>query len=381
MNARQGWPELSWDAAATGALLEGRIREVARLARRFEAALEQAAEEELVDLSTVDDALAAWDAAAAEVFVHTAFGEGRPVAPDEAPARAKAVRKAWGELRRLRAQMLESLGGAAERVLEREPSVAVDEALLAVGQGMPEQPYDSEEHEAAFFEDQPAASFRTLPEDDSPQEHIDGEVDEGALLGDDDLESAEQSAKKNFDHLSGAKPAPKVEAPLASPVRPEEVRQRQAAQARPCPASPNLSAMLALLPIEWVVAVHKALKLPPAGDEELSAGSKSALLRGPIHAHLKAPAKLAEVVAGLGEKEKEILSAVLRLGALNYSKATAKWGSDDADGYCWSERPPSGPLSVLRRSGLVFVCAQNGQPVVAAPTDLAEELRKLLGKG
>ncbi|HEY3450396.1 MAG TPA: hypothetical protein VGK67_28840 [Myxococcales bacterium] len=381
MHSPTPWPQLSWDAAATGAALEGRIREIARLARRFEAALEQAAEQELADLSRIDEALTAWDRAAAEVFVHTAFGEGKPIAPAEAPARAKALKKAWDELCRLRAQMLDGLGEAAEGVLEREPNVAIDEAMLAVGQGMPEQEYDSEESESAFFQDQPAENFRHLPEDDEPPEHIDGEIEDGqAFLGDDDMESAEASAKKNFDHLSGAKPAPKVEAPVASPVRPEEVRQRQAAQAKPYPGTGNLSALLALLPVEWIVAIHQRLKLPAAGDEELSAGSRSALLRGPVHAFLKNPAKLAEVVAALGDKEKEILSALLRLGALNYSKATAKWGLDDADGYCWSERPPAGPLSVLRRTGLAFVCTQSGQPVVAAPTDLVDELRKLLGK-
>ncbi|MGC4116198.1 MAG: hypothetical protein QM765_16800 [Myxococcales bacterium] len=355
---------------------------MAELARRFEAALEQAAEQELADLSLLEDELRAWDRAACEVFVHTALGEGKAIAPSEVPARARALKSAWNELGKLRAQMLDGLGEAAEGVLEREQHIEIDARLLAVGQGMPEQEFDSEEHEAAFFQDQPGERFKNLADDDGPQEHIDGEIAEGqALLGDDDeMESAEQSARKNFDHLSGARPAPQVEAPKASPVRPEEVRQRQAVHARPLPATPNLSALLALLPVDWLVAIQQALRIPPAGGEELSAGSKSALLRLPIHAHLKTPARLAEVVAGLGEKEKEILSALLRLGTLNYSKVTSKWGSDDADGFCWSERPASGPLSVLRRSGLAYVCSQNGLPVVSAPADLAAELRRLLEK-
>jgi hypothetical protein len=73
------------------------------------------------------------------------------------------------------------------------------------------------------------------------------------------------------------------------------------------------------------------------------------------------------VVAGLGDKEREILAALLRLGALSYSKATAKWGSDDGDGYCWSGaarlRTALGPAT--QRPGLRL---QPGRPACGRST-------------
>jgi hypothetical protein len=117
-------------------------------------------------------------------------------------------------------------------------------------------------------------------EDDLPQEHIDGELEEGeagpagapAFLGDDDMESAEASAKRSFDHLSarGRRPGSRPRSPRRSARRGPPAA---GPHAKPYPATGHLSALLALLPAEWVVTIHRTLKLPPAGGEELSAGS------------------------------------------------------------------------------------------------------------
>lgn len=372
MDAPPSWPNLSWDPAPAGAALDLRVRQIAELATRFEAALEQAAEQEQADLSALEKDLDSWDRAAAEVFVHTGLGEGRPVTASRLPA----LRKAYGELRGLRAVLLSRLGGAAAGVVAREPKVEIEAELLQVGGGLGDEGWDEEESEASFFKDLPPEELRAPPDFEPPEGPIDGEIEDGEAFPGDEMEEGFED--EELADLGGDRPDEQPAPPVATPVRPEEIRLRQLAHAKAYPQSGTLGAMLALLPAEWIVAIHATLGLETSPDEDLSAGSRAALLRGPIFEHLRSPEGLAEVVASLGPKEREILGALLKVGLLSYARVAAKWGSDDADGYSWAERPESGPLSALRRRGLAFVLSRNGEQVVAAPTDLAEALKAAL---
>ncbi len=366
MHALPPWPPLPREPSPTPETLARRIQTVARRVRAFETALEYAAEDERIDLSRHEESMAAWERAAAPVFLHTALGEGRAL-PADLGGLARTLDHAYEVLGRHRLALLERLGAGAGHVLEAEAGVEVDPAFLVVGQGPAGEQWDEEEHEAAHFQEPSAEQLRSL-HDPGPQEHIDGEVEEGVgLLGDDEL--APERAVVGVNRLTGEMPAITVEARVAAPVRADEVLKRQQAESKPLPTPANLSGLLALLPGEWITAIHKTLQLPRP-DFDLSAGSRSAAMRGVIHQHLTG-AGLDKVLAGLGAKERELLAALVRSPAgLVYTAVTARWGLDEADGFAWSERPPSGPVAVLRRSGLAFVGVRGPQRVVVAPADL-----------
>lgn len=378
MPDRTAWPRLSWDGPPSLDALRARLRELAARARRFEAALEEAAEAGEADLSLIEAPLAEWDRCAADVFAFTGLGEGRAIAESDVPSLSKQLAKTSQELGKHREKVLARLGKAASRVLAREPEIALDEAAITVGEGPDGVPASSgsEDSEAAFFREVPV---ERLPNGEEPEfeepEFIDGEIRDGGapMLGDD----MDAPAEVGTSRLTGEARALVVEQRASSPVRAEELRMRQLAESKPYPKTGHLAALLANLPTEWIGAIHATLGLPGAGAET-TAGSRATAQRAAIFEHLRRPESLAALVAGFGERERTLLAALVRTGGLPYPRVTAKFGLDEADGYAWTERPASGPLAMLRRSGLAFVCTKDGGLFVAAAADLAAPLKEAL---
>lgn len=372
MPDRTAWPRLTWDGPFSLDSLRDRLREIAGRARRFEAALEEAAEAGEADLSLLEEPLADWDRSAAGVFAYTGLGEGKAIPEAEVPALAKQLAQTYKELGERRDKVLARLGKAAPRVLAREPKIALDEAAITVGEGPSGlgTELNSEESEAAFFQELTPEQLRAK-EDGAEPEYVDGELRDGDALpslGDD----MDAPAEVGTSRLTGEVRALIVEQRAASPVRAEELRLRQLAESKPFPKTGHLAALLANLPAEWVAAIHATLGL--AAGPETTAGSRATAQRGQIFEHLRDAESLASLVGSLGERERTLLGALVRTGGLPYPRVTAKFGLDEADGYAWSERPPSGPLAVLRRSGLAFVCTKDGQLFVAVAADLVSAL-------
>jgi hypothetical protein len=321
------WPELDWTPPAKGAdaWARERVESVAVAVRTFEVALENAAEAGEVDLATVEDELSRWDKVAAVPFAYTAMGKSKPI-PSEAARFARELERAWTELAALRGRMLERLGEeGAVCVLEREERSTVDRSLFRPRAAPPPQ---------------------------------------------------------SLSRFTGEFPAV-PEPPLARPVKAEEVRMRQVAEQKPLPESRKLGALLGMLPSEWVTAVFENLEIPVDEDEEMTAGSRGAARRKAIHDRLHDSAFLRRVVETLSLEEKELLGEVLGTGGgmAAYRRLAERYGHDEADGFYWSERPPSGPLARLRRSGLLYVGTHKGVTVVAAPSDLEDALKETLKGG
>ena len=89
---------------------------------------------------------------------------------------------------------------------------------------------------------------------------------------------------------------------------------------------------------------------------------------------------LRQVVFALADEARELLAWLLSTdGFVRYNLAVAKYGRDDADGFNWNERPPSGAIARVRRTGLASVGMRDNRQVVAIPSDLLAPLRSLLG--
>ena len=320
------WPQLDWTVPSTGAgaWAQERVAGAAVVIRAFETALEDCAKAGEVDLAAIGDELARWDQAALAIFMYTAMGADKPI-PADVPRLAVELRKAWGELARLRDRLLRRLGETvAVRVLEREAASPVDRSLFRPREAPPAAP--------------------------------------------------------SLAHFAGEHAAV-AEASRAFPVKAEEVRMRQLAEQKPVPESRSLGALLGILPSDWVAAIFEQLEVPVDEEDELTVGSKATAQRGGIVARLKDPAFLEQVVGSLADEERALLGEVLKgKGVLPYGRVGSRWGHDESDGFYWSRRAPVGPLARLRRLGLLFVGTQKGTAVVAAPADLAEQLKALLAE-
>lgn len=321
MRNTRDWPPLEAEGPWSAETAFERTCELAARALAFESALEQALEEGL-DLAPVEKDLADWDAAAAEVFRYTGLGDGDPL-PADLEGYRDALRDRSETLRRARAGVLARLPKSDANVLaEREGAAQIDQARL---------------RERAA----PAESLAEFEGDAPPAQDA------------------------------------QVSAP-SKPVAPEEVKMRAAAEQKPMPESGKLAGLLALLPSEWIAAVFETLKLKLDDDEEFTAGSRAAARRGVIHKSLLDPAFLSGVVARLDDPERNLLGVLTERSPTSYQKVREKFGSDEADGFYWSERSPSGPLAKLRRAGLAYVAVQNGVAALAVPRDLKDELTRLL---
>ncbi|HCF62561.1 MAG TPA: hypothetical protein DFS52_31805 [Myxococcales bacterium] len=322
MSTRRDWPSLQWEPPSERAAewLLDRTIEIAARARAFEVGLEQAGEAEEIDLGLIASELEAWDKRAAQVFAYTAMGEGRPL-PADCSAFVRQLEETYGHLTRIRARLLSGLGAQGAAVVsQREEAAEIDRARL-----------------------------RQRP-DEAPA----------------------------LELITGEQGLEEVDAPVENPVRAEELRMRSEAEQKPLPEEAHLADLLATLPSDWLRAVFENLGLaipeaPPAS------ASRSSVRRQAVAKHLLDEENLGQVTESLDPMERGLVSELLSAGgSLPYKQITETYGLDEADGFYWSERPPSGPLASLRRLGLVFVGTRNGQLTTTVATELRDGLRRLL---
>ena len=333
MASSVAWPQLDWTCpVAAGPWLETRVLDMAALVRRFELAFQQSADgaegDELsAAFDAASEALVGWDEEADKVYVHTTRGERKPV-PAE-PAYARELKLVYDQLQDIRAQILELLGDDASALLLDA------ESRIEVGR-------------EAF---RPAAPKRP------PTKTQELRLERFAA----DLISASPEA-----------------GPPRKPVTVDEIRMRTSAEQKPLPDSRNLGALLALLPSDWVRAVFQHLQLK-LDDEELTAGSRAAMCRGIIFESLRQAPFLSKIVGQLLDVDRALLhQLVSHQGLLPYTRVAQTFGHDEADGFYWYERPPSGPLARLRRSALAFVGTRGVNVTVALPADLSAAIQEIL---
>lgn len=332
------WPELSWEVPQQRLeWLAARTRELAQRARAFELALEAASEAGEAPLSKVAEDLELWEGLTASVWMYVGLGEAKQVPPDDVPLHAEELAKIYENLRERRGALLAKLGDAAQKVLAREAAAKVtgDDLQTRVGE----------------------------------------------------LPSFGQDA---VDALGAAAPVMTVVQPeLARPVTGEELRQRMAQESRPLSEPASFQALVAALPPPWVQCVFETigLELPHAlthdeDDEEveLTVNSRTALQRRVLTEQMT-PQLLETIVFAIEEEDRALLMEVLGAGgALRYADATAKYGKDEADGFFWKDRPPSGPVARLRRTGLAFVGTQGGRSMLVVPEDLRAPLQAIIAR-
>ena len=327
MNIALPWPEIPWDPGlAPLDWLFDRVDLMVGRARGFELALEQACVAGEAALSTVADELAEWERCAANVFMYAGLRQAEQLGAEDVAAHAEELEKVWNELSGLRQVLLERLGEeAAERVVDREGLAKVDAAQVSERVG-----------------EQPAFVAAT-------------------------------------DRLSGVQTLmPSLTGPRTKPVTADELRMRQAAEQKALPEPATLALLLEQAPSDWVGAIFDilGLELP----EEIIAAPRAAR-RKEIRRHHANRESLESLVAGLPDEARALLGEILeRGGVLRHSEVVERYGMDEADGFHWTARPPSGPLAWLRRMGLAFVGNQDGLKVALVPEDLRERLEAELAK-
>jgi hypothetical protein len=315
--APNDWTELSWTPSSPALpwLLE-RVGWMAQRTRGFELALEEVGEVGEEPRSRAATVLAEWERQAAQVWLYAGLGEARQVSEEDVPAHAEELAKVWANLCELRQQVLAAMGEGAGSVRERERTVRVDEARVRQRVG-----------ELPSFED--------------------------------------------------PGPVPPPLEPEVRPVSADEVRQRQAQEARPLPQPFTLEAVMGALPPPWVATIHQTLGLQLEEGEVGASPVKRQ--REEVCAALGQRDFLREILSSLEEQERALLEALLASAeGLRYGEAVARFGLDDADGFYWSERPASGPVARLRRLGLAVVARHEGRQVLALPADLAAALQAVL---
>lgn len=327
MNDPNSWPELPWEPGTPR--LEWLLDRVAVLADRaccFDLGLEQAVEAGELSRSAIAGELEAWELCAANVYMYVGLREAQRLSPEEVPSHAEELEKVWRELAGLRTRLLDRLGERlAGRVLSFESSARVDDAQILGRAG-------------------------ELP----------------AFVAETNVLTGEQTLM------------PSLTGPRGKPVSVDELRMRQSAEQKPLPEPATLEALLAHQPSDWTSAIFDILGLD-LPDEAL--GAPRAARRKAIAEHLGDKESLDSLVVGLPDEARELLAKLLESGgAMRYSEAVEKPGQDEADGFYWTERPPSGPLAWLRRMGLAFVGLRKGQKAVVVASDLRKRLKAALAQ-
>ncbi|MGI5860440.1 MAG: hypothetical protein ACOX6T_00115 [Myxococcales bacterium] len=321
------WPELPWEPGTPR--LEWLLDRVAVLADRtccFELGIERAIEAGEVSRAAIASELDAWEHCAANVYLYVGLREAQRLSPEDVPAHAEELEKVWRELIDLRSRLLERLGDRlAGGVFDYETVARVDDAeiLRRVGE---------------------------LP----------------AFVAETNVLTGEQTLMPSLTGFRG------------KPVTADEVRMRQSAEQKLLPEPATLEALLAHLPSDWASAIFDilGLDLPDA-----ALGAPRAARRKAIADYLGDEEQLEVLVAGLPDEARELLAKILeRGGAMRYLDAVEKPGLDEADGFYWTARPPSGPLAWLRRMGLAFVGVRGGQKVVVVASDLRKRLKAALAQ-
>lgn len=324
------WPALDWTVGAQRvSWLVERTKDIALRARAFELALEDAASAGEAPLSKVAEQLDEWEHFAATIWMYAGLEKAKQVSADDVPVHAEELAKVYGSLSETREKILSTVGAdAAKKIEAREKAAKVDDAQVQQRAG-------------------------ELPQF--------GETD---AFGNTFVPPVAEDAVKN-------------------PITAEELRSRMSAEQKTMPDNADFKTHLSLLPPPWIAAIFEtyALPMPPSDDNEeaeLTSNSRTTIQKK-VLGDTMGEELLRTAVFALEDRDRELLSALLQnAGALRYSEAMTKFGRDDADGFFWSQRPASGPISRLRRTGLAFVGMRGGKQLLAVPSDLQPVLRKLL---
>jgi hypothetical protein len=317
------WPDLSWEIGKPRLdWLLNRVSHLSKRARAFELALEEAAEAGEAPLSKVADQLADWDSAAANAYMYSGLGEAEQLADADVPSHAEELEKIWHELVRLRGLLLSALGPeAAQKVAAREAAAQVSDALV--------------------------------------RERV-GEIPEVVV---------------EVNTLTGERTLmPSISRPMIKPVNADEVRMRQSAESKSLPEPATLEALLAFIPSDWAEAIFDTIGLElPEGSTSPRADRRKGIVK-----HLFTRDFLEALALGLPDEARGLLQELIAEGgSMRYSQVVERHGHDEADGFYWTERAPSGPLAWLRRLGFAFVGQRMSQPHVVVPEDLLCPLKKI----
>ncbi|MFL5321285.1 MAG: hypothetical protein ACJ790_16615 [Myxococcaceae bacterium] len=324
------WPQLEWTVTGQKVnWLMDRTRELALRARAFEVALEEASAAGEAPLSKAAEALADWEHFVANLWMYAGLGEAKQVPAEDVHIHAEELAKVYGSLIETREKILEVIGAdAAKKVVAREKTAKVDDAQVKLRAG--ELP--------RFGETDALGNVFTPP-----------------VAGD----------------------------AVKHPITPDELKSRMAAEQKALPDNADFKTHLSLVPPAWIAAIFETYGLPmPESDDdeeaELTSNSRSTIQKK-LLVEKMSPELLREAVFALDDKDRELLSELLQNGgALRYSEAMNKYGRDDADGFMWTARPPSGPIARLRRIGVAFVGMRGGKQLLAIPSDLQKALKTIL---
>ena len=153
-------------------------------------------------------------------------------------------------------------------------------------------------------------------------------------------------------------------------------QQRTEQERKPLPVRPRLRTLLKRLPVVWLDPICNALGLKRERHRRNRELAVAEILID--------PSKMQRLLDGvLGEDERNLLSYLLGKGGMvKASAVTRAYGSDEADGWFWDERPPTSSLGRLRLHGLVFVGSRADQGrryrTVVVPEELRETIRGCL---
>lgn len=325
------WPVLDWTVGEKKLswLLE-RTKQLAVLARAFEVALEEASAAGEAPLSKAAVPLGDWEHAAANVWMYAGLEDAKKIPPDDVQFHAEELAKIYATLQEKRAEILTAIGAdASAKVQDRERAAKVDDASIQQRVG-----------ELPSFQETSALGAMTSMQFTEPPE---------------------------------------------APITPDELKSRDSAERKTLPDDANFQTLLNLLPPPWVNAVFEThgllLELSEDDEEaeevELTANSRSTMQKKMLSE--KIGSLLREAVFALEEEDRKLIEELISAGgALKYSDARTKYGKDDADGFHWGDRPPSGTIARLRRVGIAFVGMRGGKQVLALPTDLIPSLTAVL---
>ncbi|MGA9524245.1 MAG: hypothetical protein WBV82_22515 [Myxococcaceae bacterium] len=326
MSSTHSWPELSWNVSSQRVQwLIDRTKEMGDKARAFELALEACSEAGEVPLSKVADELELWERTSANVWMYVGLGEGKQVAADDVPAHAEELQKVWLNLCEQRQAILQKLEAAAARVLAREAVAKVEYAHLLERAG-----------ELPSF----GATVDALG---TPQNIL-------------------------------------IAAEVSKPVTGDELRQRHAAEAKALPEPADFKSLVHLLPPPWVQSIFESMGLEIPRELLTAEASKS---RSALHKQVlierMSPELLKQALLALNEPARSLLLEMVNAGgAIRYAEACQRYGRDDADGFFWLDRSPSGPIAHLRRAGFAFVGMSGARQLLVVPADLVGPIRELL---
>jgi len=174
-----------------------------------------------------------------------------------------------------------------------------------------------------------------------------------------------------------------LEAMTAYLVREYERSRRKSAEDKPVrPDATTLAQALRKLPVEWVDAACRVHALPDPAPRRPD--RERQLVQFLLQDTARALSNLAQVDSD-GRARKLLAYLLDKGGWARSGPVTRQFGSDDEDGYWWSERLPESPLGRLRAAGLAIVgyavVGGRRSRVIVVPVDLRERLKGLLSGG